>query len=82
MVDDEGVSAGVGGELEAGLESVLAAGFPFALEVLDCFPDAFGAGAETGWLRFCGITSFVLDMFQPIVRKGVSSRVESRDLGG
>lgn len=57
MVDDEGVSSGVGGELEAGLASALEAACPFALEVLECFPDTFGAGADTGWLRFCGITS-------------------------
>jgi hypothetical protein len=56
VVDDEGVSAGVGGELDAGLASALEAEFPFALDVLECFPDPFGAGAETGWLRFCGIT--------------------------
>jgi hypothetical protein len=55
VADDEGVSAGVGGELEAGLASALEAALRLALEVLECFPEDLGAGAETGWLRFCGI---------------------------
>jgi hypothetical protein len=50
--DDEGVSAGVGGEFEAGLASALEAALALVLEVLECFLEV---GAETGWLRFCGI---------------------------
>jgi hypothetical protein len=54
--DDEGVSAGVGGEFEAVLASALDAALALELlELLECFPVAFELGAETGWLRFCGI---------------------------